>query len=318
MSVQAIPFGPPFDDEDADVIIRSSDEVEFRVFKFLLGRASPVFQGMFSLPSDDTVGTVPTVDVSENVDVVAKLLRLCYPAMDPPLTSLDEVRALFTACQKYEMETPATRLVGIAARTFVESDPFNVYVLSCRARATEEARRAAFHCLSMTLSDIIHKNVPDSQDVSMVAYSNLLRYHDACREASVAVLSERFQDYRSLPWLEVQVWENYCWAHSCGLAKSYGPVILANGIRSRLAPWFGDLMGSLIAHLKHDAAPMSPRLFGFIDSPKDKMCDACKSGYAISLSRFFSLLEEELKRRVKAVSTCTCRLYTVEVLTRYL
>lgn len=306
MSV-ATRFGPPFNDEDADLIIRSSDEVEFRVFKFLLGRASPVFQGMFSLPSDDTVGTVPTVDVSENVDVVAQLLRLCYPAMDPRLASLDEVRALFTACQKYEMETPAARLVGIAARTFVESDPFDVYVLSCRARATEEARRAAFHCLSMTLSDIIHKNVPDSQDVSMVAYSNLLRYHDACREAAVAVLSARVQDYRSLPWLEVQVWDKYCWAH-CGLVNSYNPVILAIGTRTRLDPWFGDLVDSLIAHLKHEAAPMSPRLFDFIDPPKDKMCDACKSGYAISLYRFFNLLEEELKRRVKAVSsTRTCR-----------
>ncbi|KAI0798450.1 hypothetical protein BC629DRAFT_1499954 [Irpex lacteus] len=300
MSV-ATQFGPPFDDEDADLVIRSSDKVEFRVFKLFLRKGSSVFEGMFTLPPYDTESAVPAVDVSENGQVMAQLLRLCYPLLNPLVTSLDEARILLTACQKYEMEIPAVRLVGIISRTFLATHPFQVYVLACGARATEEARVAAFNCLSIPLGDIIHMDTPDARDVSMMAYRNLLRYHDTCREATVAVLSQRSGVYRSFPWLGAQVSDTYCWAHGCGSTTNYIDVLLANQAWKRFAPWFCELIDSIIAHLQHKAAPMSPKLFEFIDPPKHKMCDACKSGYAISLYRFFSLLDEELKRRVKAV-----------------
>jgi len=41
----------PFDDPKADVILRSSDNVDFRCYKLLLAFASPsFFEGMFNLP----------------------------------------------------------------------------------------------------------------------------------------------------------------------------------------------------------------------------------------------------------------------------
>lgn len=41
---------PPFDDPEADIILRSSDNVDFHVYKFLLSLVSPVFKSMFALP----------------------------------------------------------------------------------------------------------------------------------------------------------------------------------------------------------------------------------------------------------------------------
>ena len=40
----------PFNKPTADVILRSSDDVDFRVHKVILAEASPVFEGMFSIP----------------------------------------------------------------------------------------------------------------------------------------------------------------------------------------------------------------------------------------------------------------------------
>ncbi|KAH9992394.1 hypothetical protein BJV77DRAFT_1109915 [Russula vinacea] len=41
----------PFDDAQADVILQSSDQVHFQVFKNILSLASPIFADTFSFPS---------------------------------------------------------------------------------------------------------------------------------------------------------------------------------------------------------------------------------------------------------------------------
>ena len=44
-----IDAGAPFDSLHADVILRSSDNIDFRTFKLLLSLASPFFEGMFEM-----------------------------------------------------------------------------------------------------------------------------------------------------------------------------------------------------------------------------------------------------------------------------
>ncbi|OJT03115.1 hypothetical protein TRAPUB_6303 [Trametes pubescens] len=40
----------PFDRDDADLILRSSDNIDFHVHRIILTLASPVFAGMFTTP----------------------------------------------------------------------------------------------------------------------------------------------------------------------------------------------------------------------------------------------------------------------------
>ena len=40
----------PFDHAKADIVLRSSDNVDFRVFKLFLSLASPVFETLFDIP----------------------------------------------------------------------------------------------------------------------------------------------------------------------------------------------------------------------------------------------------------------------------
>jgi hypothetical protein len=70
-------FGLPFDDLDADTILRSSDKVDFLVYKVILSKTSPVFKSMFSLPqpgTDTKQDSHPVIDVAENSKVLAALL----------------------------------------------------------------------------------------------------------------------------------------------------------------------------------------------------------------------------------------------------
>ena len=79
----------PFDIRTADIIIRTSDNVDFYVYKAILAIASPFFDDMFSLaqtaatPTDNV--TQDPVVVSEDSDTMDCLLRLCYPTDDPTL-----------------------------------------------------------------------------------------------------------------------------------------------------------------------------------------------------------------------------------------
>jgi hypothetical protein len=71
-----------FDVPDANLIIQSSDLVNFRVHKPVLAMASPVFKDLFSLPqpSDgESVDGLPMVQLSEDSDLLNTLLSMFYP-----------------------------------------------------------------------------------------------------------------------------------------------------------------------------------------------------------------------------------------------
>jgi BTB/POZ domain len=75
---------PPksFDLSDANLIIRSSDHVDFRVHKSILAIVSPFFQQMLSLPQpsdSESVDGLPVVQLSESSELLDSLISLLYP-----------------------------------------------------------------------------------------------------------------------------------------------------------------------------------------------------------------------------------------------
>jgi hypothetical protein len=71
-----------FDVSDADLIIRSSDFVDFQVHKLLLSMASPFFKDLLSLPqpSDSkTVDGLHVVQLLEDSELLNSLLSMLYP-----------------------------------------------------------------------------------------------------------------------------------------------------------------------------------------------------------------------------------------------
>ena len=87
-----------FDAPDADIILRAlgPPERDFRVHKFLLSLASPVFKHMFSLPrptsdnsGESTVAEVEIVEVTDPAEALDIVLRMIYPSFTSPSLGKD-------------------------------------------------------------------------------------------------------------------------------------------------------------------------------------------------------------------------------------
>jgi hypothetical protein len=75
---------PPetFDISDTNLIIRSSDLVDFRVHKPVLAMASPFFKDLLSLPQpsdSEIVDGLPVVQLPEGSELLNSLISILYP-----------------------------------------------------------------------------------------------------------------------------------------------------------------------------------------------------------------------------------------------
>ena len=92
---------------DANIIIRSSDRVNFRVHKSVLAVSSPFFKDVFSLPQPpdaEILDGLPVVALPEDAGLLNSLISLLYPVSPVIPDSYKNVLALLAFCQKYEME----------------------------------------------------------------------------------------------------------------------------------------------------------------------------------------------------------------------
>ncbi|KAF7974688.1 hypothetical protein HWV62_11457 [Athelia sp. TMB] len=146
----------PFDDVDADVILRSSDNVDFRVFKLLLSMSSPFFKDMFSLPQGakmvvdgggETKDELPVVPVSETAKILRLLLSMCYPlsaTKQPALDDIEDVELLLDATIKYSCEGVEKRVSeALVTPHLLRDNPVRVFTIACRHKMDAEARAAA-------------------------------------------------------------------------------------------------------------------------------------------------------------------------------
>ncbi|KAH9009773.1 hypothetical protein EDB85DRAFT_2162308 [Lactarius pseudohatsudake] len=93
---------------DANIIVRSSDGVNFPARKSVLAVSSPSFKDLLSLPQppdDELVDGLPVIQLSEDADLLNSLVSLLYPVSPVIPSSYEKVFALLAACQKYDMES---------------------------------------------------------------------------------------------------------------------------------------------------------------------------------------------------------------------
>ncbi|OSD05470.1 hypothetical protein PYCCODRAFT_1240988 [Trametes coccinea BRFM310] len=176
----------PFNKPDTDLLLRSSDDVEFRVRSPILIEASPVFESMLSsaLPTTKAVAadSCRTLGLDEDSATIEALLRLCYPVViDPAFWSgMDAKKAepVLRAAFKYEMELAGSRLVE-HINSLAKETPLVVWAIACRLRLEETAAHAAWCSLSTCklLSSSPPKFDPeDLEGVSAGQYFRLRQY----------------------------------------------------------------------------------------------------------------------------------------------
>ncbi|KAK7024444.1 hypothetical protein VNI00_016295 [Paramarasmius palmivorus] len=101
----------PFDANDADIILQTSDNIHFYFYRLILSLVSPFFKDMFALPlsaEQKSSKGIPIVPVTEDSVTLDRTLRFVYPGMEPPtLSHWEDVEPVFEAFIKYQMEKTA-------------------------------------------------------------------------------------------------------------------------------------------------------------------------------------------------------------------
>ena len=147
--------GPPsvplcLDVPDADIIVRSSDQANFRIHKSVLALSSPFFKDLLSLPQPpdgEIVDGLPVVALPEDTGLLNSLMSLLYPVTPVIPDSYQKVLALLAVCQKYEMESVQSVIrAAIKVGTFpapVRAEAFSAYAIASSMGLVPEAEDAA-------------------------------------------------------------------------------------------------------------------------------------------------------------------------------
>ncbi|TFY74808.1 hypothetical protein EWM64_g9204, partial [Hericium alpestre] len=99
----------PFDIADADIILRSSDRIDFHLYKTILTTASPILSDLLSLPapksgSDDEKNGVPIVCMAEDSRTLDLMFRICHPGtMNPALDDIGDIKRVLHVSRKFEL-----------------------------------------------------------------------------------------------------------------------------------------------------------------------------------------------------------------------
>ncbi|KAI9511502.1 hypothetical protein F5148DRAFT_327280 [Russula earlei] len=302
-------FRSPFDDPDADLILRSrpvpvtASEVagesnaiatQFRVHKLFLIKASPVFKRLLSETSSrhsnpdnqlgitrDNYDGLPVLCLSEDRDTLHSLLTAIYPInISHPLT-IEAMLKTCAASRKYKMTSTLARFQADYTRVAsvtASKTALRTYMVAFNDGRKEEALEAALWALP--LPQTIETYGEDLCLASGAALYALWRY----RQKALETIEVKFQDcVQKLG--DFRGWIN----HSHSSCSEMGP-----GPRDQLLRFTRKLIT--------DFSPMSSyTFFEFMKSQGEPICKSCKTYLQLDLLRLFEVLEECVNDHIEEV-----------------
>lgn len=313
----ATPAGPAvlqhsFTSLTADVVLRSSDTVDFRVHRVILSEASTIFETMFSLPQpvsvpptlsvttppatpngDDGEGNSPAVTVTEDSKTLNALLGILYPGKGPQILDVTVAGQVLAAADKYIMLGVLKQLEHVLLRReILEKDPMAVYALSCAYNLPQAAVTAAKETLKHPSPG---PRIPEFRSMSATALHNLLDYRQKC-----AVLIEPLIDD------PLKVWDA-----SCGVeryAMNYTPFIPTRDLCKNCPSkyWFTDYLNSVKTAYTIQicgSAVRSSKLRSKTVYTVKTRCSACAGYVPTELEEFSERLESILDSQIAQVSS---------------
>ncbi|KAJ6556513.1 hypothetical protein DFH09DRAFT_1037738 [Mycena vulgaris] len=224
----------PFDDPAGDVILRSSDGIDFHVHRVVLSLASPFFKQMFTLPQPNAEPGVPVILVSESALVLDRALRFWYPGAGPILsqTLVELEKTLECLLLKYDIQS----IIPFAKhqlRGYMEGNPVAVFAIACRHEWKDLAMESAQSSLRLPI-----RTFP-SERPSQLKYITGDNYHAECGKIATSTSSSR-------KWLTSSV---NLPGFGCRTASSICPVAplgaLTNVSVETIAAWFSGYLKRL-------------------------------------------------------------------------
>lgn len=181
---------PPFDDVDADIILRSADNVEFWLYKVIIAKSSSVFRGMLTLPDAHAHNKPQVVSVSEDADTLEDLLRFCYPVQRPAFYTVDQLGTVLMAARKYDMPSVLEDLLRCAEPFLHSSPPVRVYLMAYEYEVPGLTRQAARALLDDPHSLDPVPMPPEFRTIPCEAMYAFAAYRRKCMDAVLSIVDD--------------------------------------------------------------------------------------------------------------------------------
>lgn len=188
------PFSDP---DDADIVLHSSDGVEFYTYKVLLSITSGFFKDMFSLAqasNGHTDTNLPSVDLSEDSQTLVNLFSFVDPRVIYPTLSLrfEEIMEVARAADKYQMDIVHEKLSpSLKSPSF--TDPVEAFIsvssfaLQGKQWAITVSRAAALATLQQPIDAILRANSTPQTGREIV---RLMNFHTLCGEEAERIVRQ--------------------------------------------------------------------------------------------------------------------------------
>ena len=310
----------PFNDVRADIILRSSDNVDFRCYKVLLSLSSTFFEGMFALPQPKGPGGdvmkdgLHVIPVEEKAAVLETILRLGHPSSirDPPILELDAIKDILDTARKYSMEDAEHIVrIGLIREGHLAKEPLRVFAIASALRLEMETRVAAAATFLVDPNETEY--FPEMEFITAGDIFRLHKYQYGRRTAALdpTHISKALKD------------KSYAWG-TCRVTSTICPNISIPGIRDEgtKAKWWVD--GYLAPCQKQlEKRPNGKTVktseilaAGFMAAQE---CHSCKTTCSADMAEFAGKWSEEIDAAVAKVlnvnlsSTRTNRTNQVEL-----
>lgn len=309
--------GSPFHDivPGLTVVLRSSDDVDFYVFKSILAKVFVVFKDMFDLPnaapevssgtpleSDHQRHGLPVIQVTESSSTLNIILRLSYPVENPDLSNLEDIRLFLEARRKYMIEAFDQTIKGALAQ-IAESRPFAVYALASRYALGDVANDAAKQMLCFSQADVL-LDESALKDITGEQYHSLMQYRRDCvrratNEPQIMWFSSLSSAYPPTPIT----------SSSCRAQFHFFFVSSLSPPRSLWVPhWWTTYLHKALQLLKdrpRGGTVVAPGLLeDFFDSAG--FCPDCQEEGKAALRKFSSALAKEVEKAIAQVKKPYC------------
>ncbi|KAI0256901.1 hypothetical protein BJV78DRAFT_316289 [Lactifluus subvellereus] len=201
------PLPESLDTTEADIIVQSSDYINFPVHKSILASSSQFFRDMFSLPqpSKAVVNGLPVVHLSEDAELIRALITVLYPIPSEIPASYSRVLALLAAAQKYDMSGIQSSIrAEVSQRKLLASTGTTafVYAIASKNRLLPEVETVARLTLDYPLTFEFLGN--GLRLFEGWALRDLASFRKSCRDSIVLCL-ESFLDAHNGP---SKIWIN--------------------------------------------------------------------------------------------------------------
>ncbi|KAK0209195.1 hypothetical protein DFS33DRAFT_1272237 [Desarmillaria ectypa] len=247
---------PPFHDTSnfADLVIRTTDNVDFFVLKALLSLNSPSSFFRHALQAShhtEERDGFPVLEVNEDSSTFRTILFFCYPYKVPEIENFEQFMKVGMALEKYCIDNASERFFEVVlASSVIKEQPVRVFSMAVAHGWKDLAKTAARNTLAVSLEPEVE--FEELKHINALQHLRLRAYHRNCENAVRDLYIRRVLGTEML-WLggHSSAGLEFVWDHgSCKWCRK--PLSLSiqivQGHIHQTHRWLGDYLDSVGAH----------------------------------------------------------------------